>query len=97
MAGGDAGIVEDREQAVEVGAVAVEQQRGGIANLRLSIAVGRQSRGEGEEAGFRHELKLYTRFPGTSPAGNQVSVCVSWVHGRLCPATPIAPGHHDLS
>jgi hypothetical protein len=47
MPGGDAGIVEDREQAVEVGAVAVEQQRGGIANLRLSIAVGRQSRGEG--------------------------------------------------
>ena len=52
MSGGDAGIVEHRHQAVEVGTVAVEQPGGGIANLLLAIAVGRQSRGEGEEAGI---------------------------------------------
>ena len=67
MARGDAGIVEDREQTVEIGALTVEQLRCGIANLRLRVAVGRQSRGEGEEAGFGHEPKLYIPFAGTRP------------------------------
>ncbi len=52
MSGGDAGIVEHRQQALKVDAIAVEQPGGGFANLLLAIAIGRQSGGEREQAGI---------------------------------------------
>ena len=50
MSGGDAGIVEHRQEALKVDTIAVEQPGGGFANLLLAIAIGRQSGGE-ERAG----------------------------------------------
>jgi hypothetical protein len=50
MTGGDAGILEHRQEALKIDSIAVEQPGGGLANLLLAIAIGRQSRGEGEQA-----------------------------------------------